>query len=221
MSAVADARRWWILSILCLSVLLVVVDNTIVNVALPTFSRKLSASTQDLQWVVDAYTLVFAALLLVGGNLGDRIGRRRILRARLVLFAVTSAGAALSRTSGELIAGRVHIPHHPVLPGGARLRHAAGGGGHPAVRRGHRRAVTGRDRGDEAVRDQDRRGGRAGADERRVRGRRLANRRFRLLGPDHRLHDADSGRPGSDVQPCHRRHHGLAPAREGRGPDLR
>ena len=106
MSAVADARRWWILSILCLSVLLVVVDNTIVNVALPTISRKLSASTQDLQWVVDAYTLVFAALLLVGGNLGDRIGRRRILRVGLVLFAVTSAGAALSRTSGELIAGR-------------------------------------------------------------------------------------------------------------------
>ena len=64
MSAGADARRWWILSILCLSVLLVVVDNTIVNVALPTISRKLSASTQDLQWIVDAYTLVFAALLL-------------------------------------------------------------------------------------------------------------------------------------------------------------
>src|SRR6516164_4827651 len=105
-SAGAGPRRWWVLAVLCLSVLLVVVDNTIVNVALPTISRKLSASTQDLQWVVDAYTLVFAALLLVGGNLGDRIGRRRILRVGLVLFAVTSAGAALSRTSGELIAGR-------------------------------------------------------------------------------------------------------------------
>jgi EmrB/QacA subfamily drug resistance transporter len=99
-------RRWWILSVLCLSVLLVVVDNTIVNVALPTMSRQLSASTQGLQWIVDAYTLVFAGLLLVGGNLGDRIGRRRILQAGLVLFALTSVAAALSRTTGELIAGR-------------------------------------------------------------------------------------------------------------------
>ena len=99
-------RRWWILSVLCLSVLLVVVDNTIVNVALPTMSRRLSASTQDLQWIVDAYTLVFAGLLLVGGNLGDRLGRRGVLRAGLVLFALTSVGSALSRTTGELIAGR-------------------------------------------------------------------------------------------------------------------
>ena len=91
---------------LCLSVLLVVVDNTIVNVALPTISRTLSASTQDLQWIVDAYTLVFAGLLVVGGNLGDRLGRRRVLQAGLVLFAITSVAAALSRTTGELIASR-------------------------------------------------------------------------------------------------------------------
>lgn len=102
----AGGRRWWILAALCLSVLLVVVDNTIVNVALPTISRRLSASTQDLQWVVDAYTLVFAGLLLVGGNLGDRIGRRRMLQAGLALFALTSAGAALSRTTTELISAR-------------------------------------------------------------------------------------------------------------------
>src|SRR6185437_2340209 len=62
--------------------------------------------TQDLQWIVDAYTLVFAGLLLVGGNLGDRLGRRRMLQAGLVLFALTSVGAALSRSTGELIAGR-------------------------------------------------------------------------------------------------------------------
>jgi DHA2 family multidrug resistance protein-like MFS transporter len=102
----ADRRRWWILAVLCLSVLLVVVDNTIVNVALPTLSRKLSASTQDLQWIVDAYTLVFAGLLLVGGNLGDRLGRKRVLQAGLVLFALTSVGSALARSTGELIAGR-------------------------------------------------------------------------------------------------------------------
>src|SRR6202050_3732844 len=99
-------RRWWILAVLCLSVLLVVVDNTIVNVALPTISRKLSASTQDLQWVVDAYTLIFAGLLRVGGNIGDRFGRRRWLQVGLVLFAVFSVAAALSRTTGELIAAR-------------------------------------------------------------------------------------------------------------------
>jgi EmrB/QacA subfamily drug resistance transporter len=101
-----SSRRWWILAVLCLSVLLVVVDNTIVNVALPTISRKLSASTQDLQWVVDAYSLVFAGLLIVGGNLGDRLGRRRALQAGLALFALTSVAAALSRDTAELIAAR-------------------------------------------------------------------------------------------------------------------
>jgi EmrB/QacA subfamily drug resistance transporter len=99
-------RRWWILAVLCLSVLLTVVDNTIVNVALPTISRDLSASTEALQWVVDGYTLVFAGLLLVGGNLGDRLGRRRVLQTGLVLFAAFSVGAALSRNTGELIAAR-------------------------------------------------------------------------------------------------------------------
>src|SRR5580700_2721345 len=99
-------RRWWILAVLCLSVLLVVIDNTIVNVALPTMSRDLAASTQGLQWIVDGYTLVFAGLLLVGGNLGDRLGRRRMLQAGLVLFALTSVGAALARSTGELIAAR-------------------------------------------------------------------------------------------------------------------
>jgi EmrB/QacA subfamily drug resistance transporter len=99
-------RRWWILAVLCLSVLLVVVDNTIVNVALPTISRDLHASTSALQWVVDSYTLSFAGLLLLGGNLGDRLGRRRFLQLGLVLFAVFSVGAALSQSTGELIAAR-------------------------------------------------------------------------------------------------------------------
>jgi len=80
--------------------------SALITASLPTISRKLSASTQDLQWVVDAYALVFASLLLVGCNLGDRLGRRRILQAGLVLFALTSAGAGLSRTTGELIGAR-------------------------------------------------------------------------------------------------------------------
>jgi EmrB/QacA subfamily drug resistance transporter len=103
--ATAD-RRWWVLAVLCLSVLLVVVDNTIVNVALPTVSRDLHASTSALQWVVDGYTLSFAGLLLLGGNLGDRLGRRRLLQLGLVLFGVFSVGAALSRSTGELIGAR-------------------------------------------------------------------------------------------------------------------
>ena len=83
-------RRWWILVVLCLSVLLVVsIDNTIVNVALPTISRELAATTSQLQWVVDAYTLVFAGLLLARRSPGrpvrpapDAAGRHRGLRAR-------------------------------------------------------------------------------------------------------------------------------------------
>jgi DHA2 family multidrug resistance protein-like MFS transporter len=101
-----DPRRWWLLAVLCLSVLLVTVDNTIVNVALPTFSRELHASTSALQWVVDAYTLVFAGLLLVAGHLGDRFGRRRVLQIGLVLFGLTSLAAAMAATTGQLIAGR-------------------------------------------------------------------------------------------------------------------
>ena len=99
-------RRWGVLAVLCLSVLLVSVDNTIVNVALPTIGRQLSASTSDLQWVVDGYTLAFASLLLFGGALGDRFGRRRLLQAGLLLFAGTSALASTASTIGELIAGR-------------------------------------------------------------------------------------------------------------------
>ena len=103
---VVHGRRWWILLVLCLSVLLVTVDNTIVNVALPTISRVLSATTSQLQWVVDGYTLVFAGLLLVGGSLGDRLGRRRMLRLGLVLFALTSLAAVHAGSTGALIACR-------------------------------------------------------------------------------------------------------------------
>ena len=69
-------RRWWILGVLCLSLLVIGLDNTILNVALPTLVRDLGASTSQLQWIVDAYTLVFAGLLLTAGSLSDRFGRR-------------------------------------------------------------------------------------------------------------------------------------------------
>ncbi|MFM7616004.1 MAG: MFS transporter [Actinomycetes bacterium] len=103
---VGHPRRWAILPVLCLSLFLVVVDNTIVNVALPTLSRDLSATTSQLQWIVDAYSLVFASLLLVFGNLGDRFGRKGMLQAGLLVFAGTSAFAAFATTAGGLIAAR-------------------------------------------------------------------------------------------------------------------
>ena len=106
MPILTPARRWIALGILCLSLLLSVVDNTIVNVAIPTLNHDLGASTTQLQWIVDAYTLVFSALLLAMGHFGDRFGRKRALQLGLGLFAVTSGLAALATTSGQLIGAR-------------------------------------------------------------------------------------------------------------------
>ncbi len=99
-------RRWIALGILCLSLLLSVVDNTIVNVALPTLNQDLGAGTTELQWIVDSYTLVFSALLLAMGHFGDRFGRKRALQVGLLIFAFTSGLAAMSTTSGQLIGAR-------------------------------------------------------------------------------------------------------------------
>jgi len=105
-AAVPHRHRWWILATLCLSVLLVAIDNTIVNVALPTLNRRLGANTSDLQWVVDIYTVCFAGLLLFFGHLGDRFGRKRVLQVGLLLFALASFWAARSGSVGELVAAR-------------------------------------------------------------------------------------------------------------------
>jgi EmrB/QacA subfamily drug resistance transporter len=99
-------RRWLVLPVLCLSVFLVVVDNTIVNVALPTLNRQLGASITSLQWIVDAYSLAFAGLLLAGGGIGDRLGRKATMQVGLVFFGVFSAAAAASHSTGTLITSR-------------------------------------------------------------------------------------------------------------------
>ena len=99
-------RRWSILAVLVISVFLVVVDNTIVNVALPTLSRELDATTSQLQWIVDAYALVFAGLLLAFGSIGDRYGRKGAMQIGLVLFGITSIWAAFSGSAEGLIAAR-------------------------------------------------------------------------------------------------------------------
>ncbi|WP_341268018.1 DHA2 family efflux MFS transporter permease subunit [Gordonia malaquae] len=101
--------KWLALAALCFAELLVMVDNTIVNVALPTISRDLDAGISGLQWVVDAYTLVFAGLLLTGGYLGDRFGHRRMLLGGIVGFVAVSVGAALAGSLGELIAARAGL----------------------------------------------------------------------------------------------------------------
>ncbi|MFM7392202.1 MAG: DHA2 family efflux MFS transporter permease subunit [Actinomycetota bacterium] len=99
-------RRWWILAILSISVFLVVVDNLIINVAIPTLARELEATTSGLQWIVDSYALVFAGLLLACGGLGDRFGRKIVMQIGMVLFGVFSAWAAFTDTTEQLIIGR-------------------------------------------------------------------------------------------------------------------
>jgi EmrB/QacA subfamily drug resistance transporter len=99
-------RRWLTLAVLCVSLLVIVIDNTIVNVALPTLVRDLGTSVSDLQWVVDAYTLVFAGLLLTAGSLGDRFGRKGALTLGLVIFGVASVAAAFAGGVTPLIAAR-------------------------------------------------------------------------------------------------------------------
>ena len=97
----ADApfdRRWWTLAVLCLSLLIVFVGNSSLNVAIPTLSRELHATESQLQWVVAIYSLVFAGLLFTTGALGDRFGRKGALQLGLVLFLV---GAALASQADE------------------------------------------------------------------------------------------------------------------------
>src|SRR3954462_6385914 len=98
-----DSRRWWTLSVLCLSLLIVVVGNTALNVAIPTLVRKIGATDTQLQWIVDAYSLVFSGLLLTCGPLGDRLGRKGALNIGLAVFGVGSFAAGISHSANQLI----------------------------------------------------------------------------------------------------------------------
>ena len=99
-------RRWVTLSVLCVTLLLVSLDNTILNVALPSIVRSLHATSSELQWIVDAYAIVFAGLLLTLGALGDRVGRKWVFMGGLVVFGAGSAMAAWSSTPDWLTASR-------------------------------------------------------------------------------------------------------------------
>jgi EmrB/QacA subfamily drug resistance transporter len=103
------SRRWLALSVLCVSILMVNLDNTVLNVALPTLVRDLNATSSQLQWIVDAYALVFGGLLLVAGSLADRVGRKRTFLVGLAAFAAGSAWAAFSGSVSVLIAARASM----------------------------------------------------------------------------------------------------------------
>jgi MFS transporter, DHA2 family, multidrug resistance protein len=103
------ARKWWALIAIAASVLVVGLDLTVLNLALPTIATDLHASTGDLQWIADAYSLVLAAAMLPAGLLGDRFGRKRVLLIALVLFGASSAACAYAGGVGELIAARAAL----------------------------------------------------------------------------------------------------------------
>ena len=102
-------RRWLTLLVVCVSLMVIGLDNTILNVAIPTLGRDLHATTSSLQWMVDSYTLVFAGLLLTAGSLGDRFGRYKALTFGLVIFGIGSLASAFSGSAGALIATRAFM----------------------------------------------------------------------------------------------------------------
>ena len=97
-------RRWVILGVLVSAVLVVILDNTILNVALPSMERQLSASQSQQEWMVDAYTLTFAGFMFAAGVTGDRFGRRRVILAGLALFGVSSLACSLATSAYLVIA---------------------------------------------------------------------------------------------------------------------
>lgn len=105
-AAALDPRRWWALAALSLALFMALLDNTVVNVALPHIQRGLHTSVEDLQWIVSAYTLVFSSLLLTGGKFGDLFGRKRVFLTGLVFFVAASALCGLAPNIGYLHAFR-------------------------------------------------------------------------------------------------------------------
>ena len=101
-----DNRKWWTLAAMCFALFMVMLDNTVVNVALPSIQRDLKASISSLEWTVNAYTLTFAVLLVTGGRMGDIFGRRTMFLFGVIAFAISSAFIGLAPTQELLVAGR-------------------------------------------------------------------------------------------------------------------
>src|SRR5438045_8333197 len=106
MSNAIDRRRWIALVVLCVGMLMIVLDQTIVNVALPSIQRDLGFTTSNLAWVVNAYLIAFGGLLLLSGRIGDLIGQRRVFLVGLGVFTGASLLCALSPSQGLLIGAR-------------------------------------------------------------------------------------------------------------------
>src|SRR5947199_7549891 len=106
LTAEPPRRRIWTLVLVSVGLFMVVLDNLVVNVALPSIRHDLGASIQTLEWTVNAYILAYAVLLLTGSALGDRLGRKRMFMAGIAVFTVGSAAAALSPSIDYLIAAR-------------------------------------------------------------------------------------------------------------------
>ena len=116
-----ENRKWWTLGAMCFALFMIMLDNTVVNVALPSIQRDLGASISGLEWTVNGYTLSFAVLLATGGRLGDIFGRRRMFLFGVIIFALSSATAGLA--TGRDLAGRQ--PRRPGRRRGADdARHA-------------------------------------------------------------------------------------------------
>jgi EmrB/QacA subfamily drug resistance transporter len=102
----AESRQWWTLFAMCFGLFMIMLDTTIVNVALPSIQSALHTTPASLQWTIDAYVLTFAALILLGGKLGDRFGRKRMFLVGLAIFTLASAACALATTDQQLVAFR-------------------------------------------------------------------------------------------------------------------
>ena len=101
-----ENRRWWTLAAMCFALFMVMLDNTVVNVALPSIQRSFDASLSSLEWTINAYSLSFAVLLVTGGRLGDIFGRRKVFLIGVVIFAAASATIGFAPTEGWLVASR-------------------------------------------------------------------------------------------------------------------
>src|SRR5947199_1850640 len=101
-----DNRKWWTLAAMCFALFMIMLDNTVVNVALPSIQRDLKASISSLERTVNAYTLSFAVLLVTGGRLGDIFGRRRMFLFGVVAFAISSAAIGFSQSEAALVGFR-------------------------------------------------------------------------------------------------------------------
>src|SRR5438094_6144151 len=102
----ADRRKWWVLAAMVFGLFMPMLDNLVVNTALPTIQRSLSTGVSGLQWIIDAYVLAFASFMLTGGALGDLYGRKRFFMAGLFVFTMGSLLCGLSNSTGELVAFR-------------------------------------------------------------------------------------------------------------------